>query len=408
MPENQNQNPLVTQVQNDVRDIKAAVANADKLMKEVAEQSRVATENNTKVSNEAIEAARKAIEQVTTLATRLTESEQKIFDQVKNGKEAPKTLGSIIIDTDEFKNFASGMNRSMRVDVQNNTITGQSGSPSRNSNTIVAPDRLAGINAGAFRRLRVADVIPQGTTSSNMIEYTRETGFVNNAAETGEGDSKPQSNLTFDLQTSPVATIAHWLKVSKQVREDAPMLASYIDTRLAYGVELRKDSQLLNGNGTGQNLSGLLKSNNYTGFSPVAGDTALDSLNRMKYLVDAADYHATAILMNPVTWGEIERIKGNDEHYVIGNPLNPFGPFLWGLPVVTTNAMPQGKAHVSAIEILAQIFNRSGTVVEAFEQDDVNVQKNLITIRAEARLALAVFRPVSAQYGALTKPGASA
>jgi HK97 family phage major capsid protein len=81
---------------------------------------------------------------------------------------------------------------------------------------------------------------------------------------------------------------------------------------------------------------------------------------------------------------------------------------LWALPVVVSNAMPVGKAYMAAMPIVAQVFNRMGTVVEMFEQDDTNVQKNLITVRAEARLALAIYRPASSRYGALTSPGASA
>jgi HK97 family phage major capsid protein len=406
-----NENPaaIVAELKTSIEGIKALVTTTDKQVKEIAAQSATGLDAANKVGKDALAAAEKAANDVTALVTRITENEQKLFDQIKAGRAAPKSLGQIIIETDDFKNFAAGKTKSISIDVQNNTITGQDGgSPARNSDTIVPADRMAGINPGAFRLLRVRDVIPAGNTVSNAIEYTRELAFTNSAAETAEGDTKPQSALTFDLQTAPVRTIAHWLKLSKQVKEDAPALASYIDVRLRFGVEQRIDSQLLNGNGSSQNLAGLLKNGNYQGFNPTAGETALDSINRMKYLVAANDYQASAIMMNPVTWGEIERIKGNDDHYIIGIPQSAMGPFLWGLPVIVTNAMPQGKAHVSSIETLAMIFNRSNTVVEMFEQDDTNVQKNLITVRAEARLALAVFRSQSAVYGALTRPGASA
>lgn len=400
---------LVQEVKSAVEGIKAQNATINEALKSIKDEDLAKADATAK---EALAAANAAAEAVKGFADRIVENEQKLFDNISAGKAAPKTLGQLVIETDAFKSFASGQTNRAHMsfdgNVFANTITGQEGSPPANSDILVAPQRLEGIVPGAFRRLRVMDAIPTGSTTSNMIEYTRELTFTNNAAETAEGDTKPESAITFELKTAPVRTIPHFLRLSKQVRDDAPALQSHIDGRLRYGVELRVDNQLLSGNGTGQNLEGLLIGDNYTSFSPVAGETALDSLNRMKYAVDASDYMATAIMINPVTWGEIERIKGDDDHYVIGNPLSPIGPFLWGLPVVVTNAMPQGKAHVSAIEILSQTFARQGTTVEIFEQDADNVTKNLLTVRAEARLALAVYTPAASRYGALTSPGASA
>jgi HK97 family phage major capsid protein len=291
----------------------------------------------------------------------------------------PKSLGESFATSEEFKAFAEGRTSKARLEIKN-TITGQSGSPASNSDTIVAPQRQVGIVAGAFRTLRIRDVMPSGTTSSNLVEYTRELAFTNAAAETAEGATKPEATLTFELVSAPVKTIAHWLKLSKQVMDDAPALASYVDTRLRYGVDLRIDQQLLNGNGSGQNIGGLAKSGNHTAFTP--------------------DYNATAIILNPADWGAIERTKTTDEAYVFGAPQR-LAPTLWGLPVVATNTMTQGKFMVGAFDMAAQVWNRQGTVVEMSESDDTNFQKNLVTVRAEARLALAIYRPVSIQYGSL-------
>lgn len=396
---------LLAEVKTTVEALNKAHADQGKQVAEIL----AANQNNEKVSKDAIAKADKLAADITALTDRLVESEQKMAAGVQEGKIAPKTLGQIIIATDAFKDFASGASNKARIDVQANTITGQDGgSPPRNSDTLVAADRLAGIVPGAFRRLRIRDILPQGVTSSNAIEFTRELAFTNAAAETAEGDTKPQATLTFELVNAPVRTIAHWIKATKQALDDAQALASYIDARLRHGVNNRIDSQILNGNGVSQNLSGLLTPQNYTSFSPTVGETELDSLNRMKYLVDTSDYMATGIVLNPATWGGIERIKGDDDHYVVGSPLAPYGPTLWGLPVVVSNQMVAGKALVAGFDVLAQVFERSGTVVEMFEQDETNVQKNLVTIRAEARLALAVYTPAASRYGALTAPGASA
>lgn len=347
----------------------------------------------------ALDSANAAAERVVVLADRLTEAEQKLVDGVMSGKAATESLGALVTKSDAYQRFASGGSNKMRIEA--NTIIGQEGSPLENADTIVPSQRLPGIIPGAFRQLRVRDVLPQGTTSSNLIEYTRELAFTNNAAETAEGTAKPETDVTFELVSAPVRTIAHWLKLSKQVMDDAPALASYIDTRLRYGVELRIDQSLLNGNGTGQNISGMTNTSNFTAFTPTSGDTSLDSINRAIYAVIAADYAPTAIIMNPADWGAIERVKGSDDHYVVGNPQGRLGPVLWGLPVVVTNNMTSGKFMVGSMDIAYQVWNRQGTAVEMFDTDEDNVQKNLVTVRAESRLALAVYRPASVQYGDL-------
>lgn len=371
------------------------------------EQKKVhaALNDSLKATGEDAKAAvKKAEEAATELqkhSARLLDIEQKMGDAVIQSKAAPETLGQMVIKSDAFKQYAAGATGKLKF--QANTIIGQSGSPLENSSTIVAPQRLAGIIPGATRLLRIRDILPQGNTTSNLVEYSRELLFTNNAAETNEGVKKPESVLTFEEANAPVKTIAHWIKVSKQVLADAPALQSYIDTRMRYGVEYRIDSQLINGNGTNPNISGLLDSGNFTAAdTPLTADTALDTLNKAIYKVYEADYAPTAILLNPADWGAIERTKATDGQYIIGNPTGLLGPVLWGLPVIVSNAVPQGTFLVGAFDIAAQVWNRENTVVELFEQDEDNVQKNLLTLRAEARLALAIYRPASLVSGDLT------
>lgn len=351
---------------------------------------------------QAVAATAKAEELATKLAgvsASIVEMEQKLAERVMKGEAKAETLGQLVIKSDAYKRFASGDSTKM---VFANTITGQEGSPPENSRTIVAPDRQSGIISGAVRMLRISDVLPVGSTVSNAVEHTRELLFTNSAAETAEGAAKPEAVLTFELISCPIRTIAHFLKVSKQVLDDAPALASYIDTRLRYGVELREDAQLLNGAGTGQNYSGMAKSGNHTAFTPVTGDTQLDSINRAIYLAYAADYAPTAVILNPADWGNIERLKDSQARYIVGAPQSAIGPYLWGLPVVVSNAMTAGKFMTAAFDVAYQKWVRQGTVVEMFEQDDDNVQKNLLTVRSEKRGALATYRPASSFYGNLT------
>lgn len=385
--------------------IKAAVAEFKAKQKDIdtfITESKSVLETS---GNDAKQAAQKADDLASKLkdqADRLLDLEQKLADGVTRGKEAPKTLGQFLIESEGYKNFASGSQGKARVEIKN-TIIGQDGAG--NNVDVFAPnDRLPGIVPGAFRQLTVVDALPSGSTSSNAIEFTQELAFTNDAAETAEGAAKPESDITFTLKSAPVRTIAHWIKLSKQVMEDAPALQSYVDVRLRYGVELRKDTQILKGNGTGQNISGMINTGNFTAFTPQGGDTAIDSINRAIYAVWAADYAPTAMILSPADWGAIEREKGTDDHYVIGNPAGggTLMRNLWGVPVIISNAMTAGKFVLGAFNIAYQVWNRSGTVVEMSESDDTNFTTNLITVRAECRCALAAYRPASVQYGDLT------
>ena len=387
-------------------EFKQTQAEADQAIKDLVKaqietQKKGLDENSAEVKT-IVEKAEKIANQVTEISDRLVEAEQKLVAGVKSSKLEPKSLGMLVIESDLYKDFAAGKHNSFKMVIQNNTIGGQSGSPPANNDTIVQTQRIPGIIPGAFRRLRVRDILPSGTTVSNLVEFTRELAWTNNAAETAGAATKPESVLTFELANTPVVTIAHWLKVTSQIRNDAPALMSYVDTRLRYGVDRREDQQLVSGDGVGQNLVGMTIAPNFTTFTPISGDTALDTINRVKYLIDSADYQASAIILNPTDWGAIERSKDSNNLYIIGDPRSALGPFLWGLPVIVTNSMTAGKVLIADFDIAFQYWLREETTVQMSESDDTNFQKNLITIRAEKRAALAGYVPAAVRYGDLT------
>jgi HK97 family phage major capsid protein len=403
---------LKKEINMDPKELGQAFAAFKTAQEQANEAVKLMAKEIEKGSKEGIAAAMAKAEaaavQVQALADRMVEAEQKLVKNIMSGKSSVQSIGQIYTASDEYKAFASGNASRARLEIkggfrpQANTITGQSGSPATNSDVLVGADRMAGIVGGAFRALRVRDVLPSGLTTSNMIEFTRELVFTNNAAEVAEGGTKAESVLTFELATAPVVTIAHWIKVSKQVLSDAPALAAYIDNRLRYGVELRVDSQLINGNGSGQNMKGLAHADNQTEYTPVSGDTEIDSINRAKQTLAVADYAATALMLNPATWGAIERKKDDNERYVVGNPFGAIVPVMWGLPVVVTNSITAGKLLIGAFDVAAMVFGRESVSVEMSNSNDTDFVKNLITVRAEERLALAGLRPASILYGDLT------
>lgn len=359
------------------------------------------------VAGEAKAEVRALAEKHSALVDTINKLEQRLADRAE-GKAPAKSLGETLVTSEMFAQYKEGRTSKLRLEVKN-TIIGEGGSPQDPVSTIVGSDRLPGIVGGAFRQLRVLDAIPRGATSSNMVEYTKELAFTNAAAETAEGFSKPESTLTFSLVQEPVRTIAHWIKVSKQVLDDAPALQSYVDRRLRHGVELKLEQQVVSGEGTGK-LLGLLGTGNYTAFTPSDSTyQEADTVNDAKYRVIAADYVPSVVLMNPADWGRLERRKTSAAvtgSYIVGEGAalsyinNGMTPTLWGLPVIVSNSVPEDGYIVYAMDA-CQLFMRQNAIVEMFEQDDTNVQKNLITVRAELRAALAVYRPAAVVAGGL-------
>lgn len=356
----------------------------------------------------AVQAANAAVDKVAGFAANLLEIEKKIADAALSDRYVPHaSVGAIVVGSAEYKAAIAGLSpgtspgAGFKLRIEANTITGQEGSPPASSDTLVPIDRRPGIVPGAFRALKIRDLIPTIPTVSNAWQFTRELAFTNNAAEVAEGAAKAESVLTFEDATVNIRTIAHFIKASNQILADAPALRAYIDGRLRYGVELREETQIIAGDGVGQNLSGMTKSGNYTAFSPASGDTALDSLNKAKYLIVAADYQATGIVMNPTNWGAIERLKDSTNRYIVGDPFGAIVPVVWGLPIVVTNSMTANKLLVADFATSYEYAERQSTVIDlGFVNDDFT--KNLVTIRGEKRGALATIRPSSAYYGNLT------
>lgn len=320
--------------------------------------------------------------------------------KMEEQREAEKSVGEIITDADSFKNFVKGETDKARIEIKNTVLGETAGTP---TNDVAPLQTMQGIVGGTFRQLRLLDIMSRGTATSNTIHYTRELLFVNNAAEVAEGAAAPETDITFEPQDIPVRNIAHTIKVSKQILDDAPALQTYLNTRMRYGTMLRVENQILNGNGTGQNLKGMLHADNHTPYVDAGtGVTDIDYASQMKYAMIAGEYMADYFLINPADWGAIERLKKTDGGYVAGavstHIANGMVTTLWGLPVVASNTVPAGRLVTGSINA-AMYWERQGTTVEMFNQNEDDVNKGLLTIRSETRGAMTGIRPAAILSG---------
>ncbi|MFN7178368.1 phage major capsid protein [Hyphomonas sp.] len=367
------------------------------------------TEKGQKKLKEDVDAALlKNSETLTTLEAKLADLAQKAGRAGGGNDPSPvKSIGQQVVESEAFKGFEGKKGQSARIKIEGSIGLKAITSVPESAGPMIAKDRLDGVVPLARRRMTVRGLLAQGRTTSNAVEFVRELVVTNNAAvQATEGTSKAESDITYELQDAKVATIAHWIKVSKQAMDDAAGLASQIDSRLRYGLAFREELQLLLGSGSGGNIRGLVTA--ATAFStPIAAGgvtapNAMDVLRVAALQASVAEYVASGFVLNPIDWTKIELTKDGQNRYIIGYPAGELGPTLWGLPVVATNSMTANSYLTGAFDQAAQIFDREDPEVLLSTEDGSNFIQNMVTVLAEERLALAIYRGSALITGTLS------
>lgn len=316
------------------------------------------------------------------------------------------SAGSDFVKSDVCKDFIAGRTSRARLQMKTAIVnaTGQ-------NQPLVQSDRLAGIAATPDRILTIRDLIPTSSTSSNLVEFARETSFTNNAGPTVGGSPeayenvlKPESAVSFALVSVPVVTLAHYVPASKQVLSDSQSLQSYIDRRLSHGLKLKEETQLLNGTGANGELNGLItQATSYINSSSPNYTNEIDIIRDAIRQAHLSEYRPDFVVLNPVDWFSIEirKVGASDDRYIIGSPNQGLlNPTLWGLPVIVTNSIAAGTFLMGS-SMAAEIMDREESSVEMSYENADNFVKNMITIRAEERLALCVYRTEAFITGSL-------
>lgn len=382
-------------------DIEAQYKQVQADLKEVNDKLKTYAEETKKSRSDMSAETKKSIDDALAKQGELQASVQAALQAIaklESGGNAPaqaKTIGEIVAESDQMKAFNPQMQGSVGIRV--GSVHGAITSNGASAGDLIVPQRVQGIVATPNQRLFIRDLLTWGRANSNSIEFVRETGFTNSANVVSENpaDVKPESDITFELDSAPIATIAHWIRASKQVLADAPMLASYINGRLMYGLKLKEELQLLKGSGVGLNINGLLTQ--ATAFSNpgvvVQNETMIDRLRIAMLQVTLAEYEADGIVLNPIDWTEIELKKTTDNAYLFATPRGLAVPGLWGRPVVASQAMTEDEYLVGAFALGAQGWDREDANVTVSNQDRDNFVKNMVTILCEERVGLTVFRP---------------
>ncbi|MCY2262211.1 phage major capsid protein [Klebsiella pneumoniae] len=338
-----------------------------------------------------------------TLKAALGELEQHVAQMpLANAKQVVESVGQQVISAEALKTFAASVAASQRISIPVKAALLTANVPGN----IVAPDRLPGIDTAPKQRLFIRDLIAPGTTASNTIYWVQQTGFTNNAAAVAENTTKPYSNIEFAEKITPVRTIAHLFKASKQILDDFSQLQSQVDAEMRFGLKYVEEQEILFGDGTGAHLEGIIpQASAFAAEFQVENQNGIDDLRLAMLQAQLARFPASGHVLHFIDWAKIELTKDTLGRYILANPAALTGPTLWGLPVVATEATAfQGKFLTGAFSAGAQIFDREETNVVISTENADDFEKNMITIRCEERLALAVKRPEAFVYGSFTVP----
>lgn len=328
-----------------------------------------------------------------------------------------KSLGRQIVESDAFKTAATSTGKRFSLStgelgtkvagtvdegtsITNGQLNGAGG-------VLALPDYLPGIVDIRFAPLSVAQLFAQGSTTSPLVSYVKEASETQGAAATSEKTKKGQADATFTRVNEQVGKVAAFFKITDEMMQDVDQAESFLTNRLVAQVAREEENEALNGTGYPA-LAGILgRSGLQTAINVTSGTIADPMLvaiaihQQVTAIRTTAFVEPDAVVINPSDWEKILLARDQNGQFYMGGPF--FGAYgqgvpsnvasLWGLRVVQSPRIAAGTALVGGFQEGGQLFRRQGITVEMANQNEDDFVNNLITVRAESRSALAIYRP---------------
>ena len=307
------------------------------------------------------------------------------------------TLGNAFTKSAEFRNFKTNRHAAFEFATKSASTSATANGVTVNT---VAPGFFAGVAAAPDKELVIENLIPHVPTVSDSVQYMVGGALDNKAAIAPETTLKAESSVGAPaLKKCDIVTFAHWTKIAAQMAADSPALAAYINQKMQYGLQEKIDYQIINGTGTDQ-LAGILTEGNYTDNTaairkvlPSSGATLLDFVLILKSQMQKAGITPKVLLLNPSDFLQLALLKDKQGKYMIGDPNSGAVASLWGLPIVSSDTIPEGKYICADFNLGATVYDRQLMTVEMSAHDADNFERNLYTLRVERRMSLAVELP---------------
>lgn len=332
------------------------------------------------------------------LVDKVLEMEEKGV-QLRGRQPEKKGFIDFVKDHDEYKALRENGKVAAEIEVSKGDLAAMQETKVTSAGLVV-PQFDPTIQANPRQELRIRDLIPSVPVTGQSYTYFKELLHTRGAATVAEGATKPQSSVTFEQKTDLVKKIAVWMPVTDEATDDVPQLYGYLQQLLRYDLKLEEELQILKGDGTGNNLPGIMtQATTFTASLSKSGDTAIDTVRRAIYQVrKQAKLAADATVMTELDWMEIELQKDSQNRYLFANLQGFVTPILWGRPVITSDSMDEGNGTDTGGEFLVGNFQRGATIYDRmsflFKVGMINDDfiKNQRALLVEERLGLAVRR----------------
>ena len=331
---------------------------------------------------------------------RVIEQVQKLEEKgvkLRNQNPEKKSFIDFVKGNDKYQALSQKSQNCAEIEVSKSDMASMAETKVTSSG-LVAPQYDPVIQGAPRQNLLIRDLIPTTPVTGQSFTYFKELLHTLGAGMVADGAAKPTSNVTFEQVTDIVKKIAVWMPVTDEALDDVPQLYSYIQELLRYDLELKREGQLLKGDGTGNNLNGIMTQ--ATVFDPdlsKATDTAIDTVRRAIYQArKQSKLAADAVVMSDLDWMNIELQKDGENRYLFANLQGLVTPVLWGRPIVASDSMDEGDGSTTGGEFLtgsfqqgARIYDRMGFTFKVGMINDDFI-KNQRAILVEERLGLAV------------------
>ena len=299
------------------------------------------------------------------------------------------------INDGAIENIVKGNSRSASFTVKADMTTGADF-----TGEVIPADRVAGYKFDPTRPVHIRQLIPQGSTSSDVIRFVKESGYSNGSATAAEGSTLAQSDFDFTASDSNVRKIGTYFRISEEMLADTPQLTSYISARAPEKLLNVEDNQVLSGNGTAPNLSGIIT--DAADFDVSSGGAfyqSVEAANEFDVLVASlnqlalSNYQASYILLHPTDFHKILLLKDSQNNYLKDQVYSGLQPNFMGVPVIINNAISAGSFLCGNFNVGTQLWIRDNVNVEFFREDGTNVRDGFVTVRVSERIALTNYLP---------------
>lgn len=393
---------VVTPVAAEVKEVKAAATAAKTAAEAAQAEAKKATETAATIETEV-----KGLNEWKTTKDEADKKNQEALDkliidsQKRNvvvGTEK-KHFRDLLADSlqenkDAIEKFAKKESREANFQLKavgDMTLNSATTFPTAN---VSVTDLRPGIIEQPKRRLHIRQLLTGGSMSGSHYAYVKEIAGEGNPATTAEAAQKPQFDLRLQEVSVPAETIAGFVKVSRKMLRDVRALTTFLQSRLPEKLLRVEDDQLINGNGTTPNISGITDAGNFTAFS---GDSTIwvEQLVEAITQLEEADRDVNGILVRPADYAQIllNKASGSGEYDLPRELVTYTNGQLYvnGVPVFKSTAANAGQFIVGDWVMGANLIIQEPPIIQFFEQDEDNVQKNMVTVRIEETICFPIY-----------------